>query len=242
MERGAHGLGEEGRVGEDGDHVLADGAPGGDVGLAHLEAVAGLVADVHAGDAGGQMLAAVELAQTLGFPQLKMYFMVGHPTENDDDIHGIIDLTLKARAIFRRNIAINATPFVPKAHTPFQWMAMTPAKTLQARQKTLQRALARHGIEVSADSPEWAEVQGVLALSGLRVEGLMTMAPLTEASEETRPVFASLRGLRDVLREHFPQQPWGQLSMGMTDDFEGAIEEGATLVRIGRAIFQMERV
>ena len=86
------------------------------------------------------LLAAVELAQALGFPQLKMYFMVGHPTENDDDIQGIVDLTLKARAIFRRNIAINATPFVPKAHTPFQWMAMTPAKTLQARQKTLQRA------------------------------------------------------------------------------------------------------
>ncbi|OQA12531.1 MAG: hypothetical protein BWY63_03737 [Chloroflexi bacterium ADurb.Bin360] len=88
----------------------------------------------------------------------------------------------------------------------------------------------------------FSEVQAVLALSGLRVEGLMTMAPLTEASEETRPVFASLRGLRDALREHFPQQPWGQLSMGMTDDFEVAIEEGATLVRIGRAIFQMEQI
>ncbi len=86
------------------------------------------------------LLAAVELAQSLGFPLLKMYFMVGHPTEDDDDIQGIVDLTLKARAIFRRNIAINATPFVPKAHTPFQWMAMTPAKTLQARQKSLQRA------------------------------------------------------------------------------------------------------
>lgn len=85
------------------------------------------------------------------------------------------------------------------------------------------------------------EVQALLALAGLRIEGLMTMAPLTEEPEATRPVFASLRGLRDALREHFPQQPWAQLSMGMTDDFEVAIEEGATLVRIGRAIFQAER-
>ena len=46
------------------------------------------------------LLAAVELAQSLGFPLLKMYFMVGHPTENDDDIQGIVDLTLKARADF----------------------------------------------------------------------------------------------------------------------------------------------
>jgi len=74
------------------------------------------------------------------------------------------------------------------------------------------------------------------------VEGLMTMAPLVEDPETIRPVFASLRRLREALRERFPQQPWTQLSMGMTDDFEVAIEEGATLVRIGRAIFQMEQV
>ena len=93
---------------------------------------------------------------------MKMYFMVGHPTENEDDIQGIVDLTLKARAVFRRNIAINATPFVPKAHTPFQWMAVMPAKTLQARQNTLKRPLAKHSVELSADSPEWAEAQAVL--------------------------------------------------------------------------------
>ena len=98
------------------------------------------------------LLAAVELAQALKFPQLKLYFMAGHPTETDEDIQGIVDLTLKAKALFKRNITINATPFVPKAHTPFQWMAMTPAKTLQARQKTLHGARG-HGIEVSADSP-----------------------------------------------------------------------------------------
>ena len=137
------------------------------------------------------LLAAVELAQVLGFPLLKMYFMVGHPTENDDDIQGIVDLTLKARAIFRRNIAINATPFVPKAHTPFQWMAMTPAKTLQARQKTLQRALARHGIEVSADSPEWAEVQGVLSRGDRRLAPVLLDLP--------RP---TARGFREALARH----------------------------------------
>jgi len=119
------------------------------------------------------LLAAVELAQALGFPQLKLYFMVGHPTETDDDVQGIIDLTLKARATFRRNIAINATPFVPKAHTPFQWAAMTPARTLKARQKTLQRGLARHGVAVSADSPEWAEVQAVLARGDRRLASVL---------------------------------------------------------------------
>ncbi len=80
-------------------------------------------------------------------------------------------------------------------------------------------------------------VRTLLALPGLRVEGLMTLAPISDAPETVRPVFASLRALRDALREQFPQHPWSQLSMGMSDDFEVAVAEGATQVRIGRAIF-----
>ncbi len=81
------------------------------------------------------------------------------------------------------------------------------------------------------------QVETVLALPALRVEGLMTMAPLVDDPERVRPVFASLRALGEALRERFPQAEWQELSMGMTDDFEVAVEEGATLVRIGRAIF-----
>ncbi|MBI1885107.1 MAG: YggS family pyridoxal phosphate-dependent enzyme [Chloroflexi bacterium] len=68
------------------------------------------------------------------------------------------------------------------------------------------------------------------ALPNLDLRGLMTVAPLTDDPEEVRPVFRRLRALRDALG--LPE-----LSMGMTDDFEVAIDEGATLVRIGRAIF-----
>lgn len=86
-----------------------------------------------------------------------------------------------------------------------------------------------------------AEVPVVVAaiadLPGLRIEGLMTMAPIVSDPELARPVFASLRRLRDELARSFPALSWRHLSMGMTDDFEVAIEEGATLVRIGRAIF-----
>lgn len=82
-----------------------------------------------------------------------------------------------------------------------------------------------------------ANVEEILSMPGLDVRGLMTMPPYTDDPEEVRPLFASLRTLRDVLRERFPAADWGQLSMGMTSDFEVAIEEGATMVRIGRAIF-----
>jgi pyridoxal phosphate enzyme (YggS family) len=82
-----------------------------------------------------------------------------------------------------------------------------------------------------------AEIEPLLALPNLSVRGLMTMAPIVEAPEQARPVFHRLRRLRDHLARRFPQTDWTGLSMGMTDDFEVAIEEGATCVRIGRAIF-----
>jgi pyridoxal phosphate enzyme (YggS family) len=77
----------------------------------------------------------------------------------------------------------------------------------------------------------------ILALPALSVQGLMTMAPFVADPEIVRPVFVSLRSLLGALRERFPAHDWHCLSMGMTDDFEIAIEEGATMVRIGRAIF-----
>jgi hypothetical protein len=80
-------------------------------------------------------------------------------------------------------------------------------------------------------------VEQVVALPHLRVCGLMTMAPLADDPEQARPYFASLRALRDALRERCPGVSWDHLSMGMTDDFEVAVAEGATMVRIGRAIF-----
>ena len=73
-------------------------------------------------------------------------------------------------------------------------------------------------------------------LPHLRIGGLMTMAPYNENPEEARPVFRALRELRDELQSTY-QHPLPELSMGMSGDFEPAIEEGATLVRVGSSIF-----
>ena len=80
-------------------------------------------------------------------------------------------------------------------------------------------------------------LDSLIALPHLRPCGLMTMAPIVAHPEQARPVFVALRKLRDELSARFSQVGWRELSMGMTDDFEPAIEEGATLVRVGRAIF-----
>jgi hypothetical protein len=76
----------------------------------------------------------------------------------------------------------------------------------------------------------------VTAMPHLSVCGLMTMAPFLEAPEQARPYFRRLRRLQEFLASRLPQGGWAELSMGMSGDFEAAIQEGATLVRIGTAI------
>jgi len=79
-------------------------------------------------------------------------------------------------------------------------------------------------------------VAEIIALPNLKVIGLMTMAPYLEEPEKTRPVFAGLAALREMLVAEL-SHPLPELSMGMTNDYSVAVEEGATIVRIGSAIF-----
>ena len=81
------------------------------------------------------------------------------------------------------------------------------------------------------------EAEAILALPNLHVRGLMTIPPYEPEPESARPYFAALRHLRDELAQRHPQADWRHLSMGMSHDFEAAIEEGATIVRVGTAIF-----
>lgn len=76
----------------------------------------------------------------------------------------------------------------------------------------------------------------ILHCSHLNVQGLMTMPPYFDDPERARPYFRKLQKWRDIFARQFPQAGWEHLSMGMSGDFEVAIQEGATLVRIGTAI------
>ena len=81
-------------------------------------------------------------------------------------------------------------------------------------------------------------VRSIAALPNVKVKGLMTVAPPVEKPEDARIYFKELRELADTIRkEAIPGVEMKELSMGMTGDFEAAIEEGATMVRVGTAIF-----
>lgn len=97
----------------------------------------------------------------------------------------------------------------------------------------------------ASDESNWnaliSEINSILDLPNLRVHGLMTMPPLETDRESSHRFFLRLRLLRDHLATQFPQADWRELSMGTSADYAVAVEEGATLVRVGTAIVGARR-
>ncbi len=116
------------------------------------------------------------------------------------------------------------------------------AKRAAASARPLDVLLELHtGEESKAGYPDaeslFRAAEVALSYPSLRLRGLMTMAPFTDDERPIRSSFRALRAARDALVRRFPEADWSVLSMGMSNDFEIAVEEGATLVRVGTAIF-----
>jgi radical SAM superfamily enzyme YgiQ (UPF0313 family) len=114
------------------------------------------------------ILSAVGKVGEQGIKHLKLYFMIGLPSETDEDTEEMVKLTVKCKDILDKNqagarITLNIAPFVPKAGTPFQWLPMAPVATLKRRLALLKNSLPVKGVEVKSESPAWSEVQAALA-------------------------------------------------------------------------------
>jgi radical SAM superfamily enzyme YgiQ (UPF0313 family) len=156
------------------------------------------------------VLRAVELAGRYDLGQVKLYFMLGLPTEDESDVQALVDLTLACARTFARNITVNITPFVPKPHTPFQRLAQTPAKVIKRRISYVERKLRREGIGVKSESPAWSQVQGTLARGDRRLaEPLLSLEHITPAAWRQALAEADLpvRGWLRTRDEHEPL-PW----------------------------------
>jgi len=130
-----------------------------------------------------------------GIKQLKLYFMIGLPSETDEDIEGIMKLALSGKSILDRQqtgcrLSLNIAPFVPKAGTPFQWLPMTQPSILNRRLSLPKNSLAPQGIKVKSESPAWSQVQGVLA------RGDIKLAEVLASMEEV-----SLAGWRKAVKK-----------------------------------------
>jgi radical SAM superfamily enzyme YgiQ (UPF0313 family) len=156
------------------------------------------------------VLHAVELAAQHGFAQVKLYFMVGLPTEDQADIEALVDLALACSKRFTRQVTANLTPFVPKAHTPYQRLGQTPAKVVKRRLAYVERRLRGQGIGVKSESPAWAEIQGSLARGDRRMaEALLSTKRLSPAGWRKALAENGLK-VQEVLRQRaaYERLPW----------------------------------
>jgi radical SAM superfamily enzyme YgiQ (UPF0313 family) len=132
-----------------------------------------------------RLFQAVDLIAESGVPSVKMYFMIGQPTETAEDVAGIVHLAkvVRHRILQRRRdpkslaeLSVGVSCFVPKPWTSFQWCAMADIRVLDEKIQFLRRELRRVGIHFTHDVPKWAHLQGVLSRGDRHVGDLLCLA------------------------------------------------------------------
>jgi radical SAM superfamily enzyme YgiQ (UPF0313 family) len=178
---------------------------------------------INKGVADKDIYEAIDKVAGHGLRQIKLYFMIGLPTETDDDVDEIVRLALALKECVDSKgrgsqIILNVTPFVPKAGTPFQWLPMAEAQILSHRLSIIKNSLRPKGIEIKADSVAWAMVQGVLSRGDVRLaQALARMEGRSLSSWRRALEECSLNAEYYVNRELSPTErlPWPMLDSGV---------------------------
>jgi radical SAM superfamily enzyme YgiQ (UPF0313 family) len=181
---------------------------------------------INKGISHNDILKAVELAAEHEIKQLKLYFMIGLPTETDDDIEQLVQLALAAREIIDGKRAItklivNVTTFIPKAQTPFQWLPMAILDVVEQRISLIKSALIKQRIELKYDSSKWSLVQAVLARGDARLAAvLLKMSKTTLAEWNSAMAECDLSTEQYALRQIPLDEPlpWARIDSGTSQE------------------------
>jgi radical SAM superfamily enzyme YgiQ (UPF0313 family) len=156
---------------------------------------------------------AARLAGRFGVQELKLYFMLGLPTESEEDVLAIADLAASIAGWSGCRVTVSAAPFVPKAQTPFQRVAMAPVAVLEERLARLKLALRRRGLTLRAESPAWSAVQGVLARGDRRLAGVLAAMPANTLAAWDAAMSAAGLQATEYLRQRTADEllPWAHI-------------------------------
>lgn len=176
------------------------------------------------------ILKSIEMAVSRGILNAKLYFLIGIPTETDEDIEGIIRLTMRIKeevlGLTKEKgrigtITLSINPFVPKPWTPFQWCPMEDVKSLGNKLRHVREALRKEGnIEVIHENPKASYVQALLSRGDRRVGGIIRAALETgtwsrgikESQVDTDFYVYRMRGKDEIL-------PWDFIDHGINKDY-----------------------
>ena len=172
---------------------------------------------------------AATLSAKSGIQHMRLYIMIGLPTETDEDIEAIVGLAERTQAHMaevgcKGRLTLSINPFIPKPFTPFQWMAMDNQKTVEKKLQYIKKALQKNRrIEVLVESPKEAYIQGVLARGDRRLGAVLAACAADRGSKSFKSEMKAAGLDMDYMnyRERSFDEflPWSHLDMGMDEGY-----------------------
>ena len=172
---------------------------------------------------------AATLSAKSGIQHMRLYIMIGLPTETDEDIEAIVGLAERTQAHMaevgcKGRLTLSINPFIPKPFTPFQWMAMDHQKTVEKKLQYIKKALQKNRrIEVLVESPKEAYIQGVLARGDRRLGAVLAACAADRGSKsfkaEMKAAGLDMDEMNYRERSFDEFLPWSHLDMGMDDGY-----------------------
>lgn len=186
---------------------------------------------------------AAQLSSKSGIQHMRLYIMIGLPTETDEDIDAIIGLAERTQAHMaevgcKGRLTLSINPFIPKPFTPFQWMAMDHQKSVEKKLQYIKKSLQKNRrIEVLVESPKEAYIQGVLARGDRRLGRVLAACALDRGSKsfksEMKKAGLDMDNCNYRERKFEDYLPWSHLDMGLRDgyleqEWQRAVDEAYT--------------
>lgn len=172
---------------------------------------------------------AATLSAKSGIQHMRLYIMIGLPTETDEDIEAIVGLAERTQAHMaevgcKGRLTLSINPFIPKPFTPFQWMAMDNQKTVEKKLQYIKKALQKNRrIEVLVESPKEAYIQGVLARGDRRLGAVIAACAADRGSKsfkaEMKAAGLDMDEMNYRERSFDEFLPWSHLDMGMDEGY-----------------------
>ena len=172
---------------------------------------------------------AATLSAKSGIQHMRLYIMIGLPTETDEDIEAIVGLAERTQAHMaevgcKGRLTLSINPFIPKPFTPFQWMAMDNQKTVEKKLQYIKKALQKNRrIEVLVESPKEAYIQGVLARGDRRLGAVLAACAADRGSKsfksEMKAAGLDMDDMNYRERSFDEFLPWSHLDMGMDEGY-----------------------
>lgn len=172
---------------------------------------------------------AATLSAKSGIQHMRLYIMIGLPTETDEDIEAIVGLAERTQAHMEKvgckgRLTLSINPFIPKPFTPFQWMAMDNQKAVEKKLQYIKKALQKNRrIEVLVESPKEAYIQGVLARGDRRLGAVIAACAADRGSKsfksEMKAAGLDMDNMNYRERSFDEFLPWSHLDMGMDEGY-----------------------